>query len=328
MDARSSLKKLLKKDNLVFLGIGLFMFALWVALYELGLKYRQGMLISLITPTALVLSLIAHGMAAADSSPKTRLIHSIAFAWHMIVTVALSVFFVVDRAGNVFGLSSRFMLEIAELGQTFYSALFGLGIAVSLTAVVASNATKVALSESGASAIAGFATNFAIILAIATSSIHLYNFGINIARLSIVETLSATIMADIAFLAIKSNIQTQIDARQRQGRYDFFDLIAWSLFGVMVAVYLIIINGFTVAESSGVAQDAEMRAFIVRAYGMSPTILLLGVAALTILTKTVDYSSSRLGRNGQGPGPRLNNAAMRQSQNGMVPDQVSPFRDN
>lgn len=303
-------KYLLKKENLVFVGIGLFMLSLWTGLYELGMKYRQGQMIALLTPTALILCLIAHGFAVSSPSSKVRLIHSLAFAWHMIVTVALSVFFVVDRAGAVFGLSNDFLVEIAELGQTFYSALFGLGIAISLTAVVASSATAIELVDSGASAIAGFATNFAIILAIATSSIHLYSFGVNIAKLSVIETLSATIMADIAFLAIKANIQTQIDARQKQGRYDFFDLIAWSVFGVIVAVYLILINGFTVAESSGIAQDVEMRAFIVRAYGMSPTILLLGIAALTILTKTVDYSSAQLKRAQPGSLPRPGNAQM------------------
>lgn len=323
-------RKLLDKDNLIFLGIALFMMALWAALYELGVKYRQGTLIALLTPTALIACLIAHGIATASRSSRVRLIHSLAFAWHMIVTVALSVFFVVDRAGALFGLSSNFLVEVAELGQTFYSALFGLGIAISLTAVVAARATLIELSDSGASAIAGFATNFAIVLAIATSSIHLYNFGVNIAKLSVIETLSATIMADIAFLAIKANIQTQIDARQKQGRYDFFDLVVWSVFGVVVAVYLILINGFTVAESSGIAQDVAMRAFIVRAYGMSPTILLLGLAALTILTKTVDYSSVRAGRGQPNALPRPNNPPIpRQFQNNFaeVNGKRESFRD-
>lgn len=285
-----------RSDWLIMAGVGLFMLALWWAIFELGRQFNQGTILSLIVPTALVMCLIAHGAACSDELSRIRLINGLAFGGHLIITVALSVFFVLQRSTVLQQTAGEFLSEFVELGRTFYSALFGLGIAISLTAIVASKATRVATVDSGASAIAGIATNFAVLLAIATSSIHLYNFGANIARLSVIETLSATVMADVAFLAIKANIQTQLDVRKKLGRYDFFDLVVWSIFGIAVAVYLILINAYTVAEASGLQQDLTLRATIVRLYGMSPTVLLLGIAALTILTKTVDFSSDRLGK--------------------------------
>ena len=208
-------------DIWLLVGISLFLSSLWLAVFNLGRDYNQDVVISFMTASAIITCLIAHGASASDPLSRVRLVHGLAFAGLMIITITLSAFYVINQSPQLKAEASKFLQEFVELGRIFYSALFGIGIAISLTAVVATKATRIKPADSGAAAIAGMATNFAIVLAIATSSIHLYNFGVNIARLQVIETLAATIMADIAFLAIKSNIQTQIEARQQNGRYDF-----------------------------------------------------------------------------------------------------------
>ena len=289
MNARliNRINQLTNPDALIKVAIGLFLFALWTALYELGMRYNQGAMLSVIVATGMVMVLISHGMLACQPSPQMRLAHGSAFALHLVISIALSAFYVLSRAPELERQVVNLIGEFVTLGRTFYSALFGIAIAISLSAHIVSLAAKNPVSGSQ-QAIASLATNIAIVLAIITSSIHLYQFGAEIARLDLLSRLSATIMADISFIAIKANIQHQIERRQKSGQYDYFDLIVWAVFGVLVSVYLILINSFVVSYSAGVANDNSLLSLVVSLYGMSPTVLLAGLASLTVLTKIVD----------------------------------------
>ena len=297
--------KLMKKltqvaqpEVLIKLGIGLFLFALWTALYELGMRYNQGAFLSMIVATGMVVVLIAHGIMACQPTPQMRLAHGSAFALHMVIAIALSAFYVLSKAPELERQVVNLIGEFVTLGRTFYSALFGIAIAISLSAHIVSMASRNPVSGSQ-QAIASLATNIAIVLAIITSSIHLYQFGAEIAKLDLLSRLSATIMADISFIAIKSNIQHQVERRQKSNRYDYFDLIVWAVFGIVVSVYLILINSFVVRYTAGINDSGALLSLVVSLYGMSPTVLLAGLAALTVLTKVVDRetmpkSSARL----------------------------------
>jgi len=223
---------------------------------------------------------------ACQPVPQTRLAHGFAFALHLVIAITLSAFYVLSKAPELERQVANLIGEFVVLGRTFYSALFGIAIAISLTAQIISAASRNPVSSGQQAAIASLATNIAIVLAIITSSIHLYQFGTDIAKLDLLSRLSATLMADISFIAIKSNIQNQLEQRQKQGEYDYFDLIAWAIFGVIVSIYLILINAFVVQYSAGVTSD--LLPVVVSLYGMSPTVLLAGLAALTVLTKVVD----------------------------------------
>jgi hypothetical protein len=281
------LSQLAQPEVLIKLGIGLFLFALWTALYELGMRYNQGAGLSMIVATGMVVVLVAHGVMACQPSPQMRLAHGSAFALHMVIAIALSAFYVLSKAPELERQVVNLIGEFVTLGRTFYSALFGIAIAISLSTYIVSMASRSPVNGSQ-QAIASLATNIAIVLAIITSSIHLYQFGAEIAKLDLLSRLSATIMADISFIAIKSNIQHQIERRQKNNRYDYFDLIVWAVFGVVVSVYLILINSFVVRYTAGINDSGALLSLVVSLYGMSPTVLLAGLAALTVLTKVVD----------------------------------------
>ncbi len=285
------LSQYLQPDNLIKAGISLFLFALWTALYELGVLYNQGTLLSVIVATGMVVVLVAHGIMACQPVPQMRLAHGSAFALHMVISIALSAFYVLSKAPELERQVVNLIGEFVTLGRTFYAALFGIAIAISLSAHIVSLSAKNPVTGSQ-QAIASLATNIAIVLAIITSSIHLYQFGAEIAKLDLLSRLSATLMADISFIAIKANIQHQIERRQKSGQYDYFDLIVWAVFGVLVSVYLILINSFVVSYSAGTARDSGLLSLVVSLYGMSPTVLLGGLAALTVLTKVVDRQTA------------------------------------
>jgi len=292
------LNQFVQSDNLIKVGIGLFLFALWAALYELGMRYNQGALLSVIVATGMVVVLVAHGIMACQPVPQMRLAHGSAFALHMVIAIALSAFYVLSKAPELERQVVNLIGEFVTLGRTFYAALFGIAIAISLSAYIVSLSAKNPVTGSQ-QAIASLATNIAIVLAIITSSIHLYQFGAEIAKLDLLSRLSATIMADISFIAIKSNIQHQIERRQKSGQYDYFDLIVWAAFGILVSIYLILINSFVVSYSAGTARDSGLLSLVVSLYGMSPTVLLAGLASLTVLTKVVDRQTAPPKSNGQ-----------------------------
>ena len=81
------LSQLAQPEVLIKLGIGLFLFALWTALYELGMRYNQGAGLSMIVATGMVVVLVAHGVMACQPSPQMRLAHGSAFALHMVIEI-------------------------------------------------------------------------------------------------------------------------------------------------------------------------------------------------------------------------------------------------
>jgi hypothetical protein len=57
-------------------------------------------------------------------------------------------------------------------------------------------------------------------------------------------------------------------------------------------VYLILINSFVVRYTAGINDSGALLSLVVSLYGMSPTVLLAGLAALTVLTKVVDRETT------------------------------------
>ncbi|MFN4294957.1 MAG: hypothetical protein ACK4JD_12590 [Thermoflexales bacterium] len=302
----------------VWTAVGLFLIALFVALLDLGAKFNQPIIFRLVVSLATPIAVIGHGAATWSEHTRSRLAHGIAFAAWMLISVSMSAYYVLSLDAQLRVLVERFAADLFSLGQTLYAALFGIGLTISLTAVVVDEAGKRRANEDGQVVIASLMPNVAITLAIVTSAVHLYDFGQRVAEVGVFGCLAATVMADVTFLAIKANIQTQLDARRKMGVYDAFDLIAWSAFGLLVAAYLIAINGAAVAANTAPSIAEFRREPVINAlvwlYGMSPTVLLAGIAAMTVLTKVVDYRSDRF----RTSKPQLQQGAKAPKQNGMV----------
>ena len=291
----------------VWFSVSLFLLALAIALLDLGAQFGQPLLFRLVVSVATPVAIIGHGVATWATHPRSRLSHGLAFAAWMFIAVSLSAYYVLSLDARLRALVEQFIADLYQLGQTLYAALFGVGLTISLTAIVVDEAGRRAVQGDGQSVLASIMPNVAIALAIVTSAVHLYDFGNRVAAVGLFGCISATVMADVAFIAIKANIQTQLDARRKSGVYDVFDLIAWSAFGLLVAVYLIAINGAAVAASTAPSiEEFRQQPFIsalIWVYGMSPTILLAGIAAMTVLTKVVDYRSG--GKKSALPSPSM-----------------------
>lgn len=289
----SGLKRDFNPAYLVWASLVLFLAALTYALFDLGGRFGQPLFFRLLVAAAVPVATLGHAIAAWYPSSKSRLVHGAAFAGWMLIAVALAAFYVLDGSEFLRARAESFVRELFQLGQTLYSALFGIGIFVSLTAMTVERAMRAAPQDNARQTLADAMPQLAILLAMVTSAVHLWDFGSRVALSDLFSTLSATIMADAAFLAVKFNIQAQLEARRRTGGYDMFDLVAWSVFGVVIAVYLIAINGAAVLSRSAPDIEAFRREgvvpFLITFYGMSPSVLLLGLAAMRVLTGVVDY---------------------------------------
>lgn len=278
----------------VWFSISLFLFALFIALLDLGAQFNQPVLFRIVVGVATPVAVLGHGVSTWATHPRSRLAHGLAFAAWMFIAVSLSAYYVLSLDAQLRALVEQFISDLYQLGQTLYAALFGIGLTISLTSIVVEEAGKRGVQGDGQAVLANILPNVAVALAIVTSAVHLYDFGNRVAAVGLFGCISATIMADVAFVAIKANIQTQLDARRKSGVYDVFDLVAWSAFGLVVAVYLIAINGAAVAANTAPIEEFRRQPFVsalIWLYGMSPTILLAGIAVMTVLTKVVDYRS-------------------------------------
>lgn len=292
-------KQYVKGSFLIWAAILMFIGGLFAALLELGEQFGQTMAFRLVTAVSTSLAILGHATTAWRDSARTRLTHGIAFAIWMVIAVAMSAFYVLWNAPQLRQAAQELIGDLFMLGQTLYTSLLGIGLAVTLTSVVIDEAVKRPLHENAQEAIAGFAAAFTIGGAIVASSVHLFEFGGMVAKQDLFARIAATAIADVGFLAIKAIISIQLDRRAKTGKYDMFDLIAWSVFGVLVAIYLMAINAAAVAAKTANLAEFVQRPeveLLVALYGMSPTILLSGFAFLTVLTKVVDYDVGRKSR--------------------------------
>lgn len=291
-------KKAFGDKSVLLIGISIFLFmlALWYATFDLGGKYAQPIVMRIVVPTSLVLSVIAHGFLACDSNSRVRIAHGTAFAFYLVASVAMAVFYLSETAGPAASVIIAPVRNIAGLGSVIYSGLFGVGLAFSLFAVVVSRATMVQ-SDSGIEAIAGFVKNLVIGAAIVASSIHVYEFGRNVAQLSEINAAAATFILDLGFLTTKANIEHQLRRRARAGVFDAFDLIGWSVFAFILMAFLIVVNDISVRQYSGFPAGGDYLNMAITMYGVSPTVVLAGISAMTILTRVFDKEVG-LSRNG------------------------------
>lgn len=287
MTPQKSILNKVNSSHLIAGSIFLFMVALWFATFDLGQKYNQPIVMRLVVPTSLVLSVVAHGLLSCQPNSRIRIAHGTAFAFYLVAAVAMSIFYLSETAGA----SARGILEpvknIAGLGSVIYSGLFGVGMSFSLFAVIVSRATMIQ-SDSGIEAVAGFVKNLVIGAAIVASSIHIYEFGRNIARLNEINAAAATFILDLGFLTTKANIEHQLRRRVKYGLFDVFDLIGWGFFAALMMAFLIIINDISVRYYSPFPASGSYLSTAITIYGISPTIVLAGISTMTILTKIFD----------------------------------------
>lgn len=289
--------KYLSPTQLVWAAVALFLSSLFAAIIDLGAQFGQSVIFRVAVASSVVLATLGHAVIAWQPSPRTRLAHGLAFAAWMVISVSMASFYVLSRSPALRDAAQEIVGDLFALGQTLYTALFGIGLAITLTCILIDEAGKRTLQGNPQEAIAGFSVSFAIGGAIVASSVHLFEFGGLVANQDLFSRVAATAIADVGFLAIKAIISIQLDRRARTGVYDVFDLVAWGVFGLLLSGYLMAINAAAVAAKTApvlaefIAQP-HIQALI-SLYGMSPTILLTGFAALSVLTKVVDYDSNR-----------------------------------
>jgi hypothetical protein len=280
----------------IVFSLAMFIIALVAALFELGRLFGQSFFVSALVAIAVPSAMITHAVISWTPQAATRMAHGFAFVVYLIIVVSLSTLYVLTTSSDLLRRqASDLVNELFSLGQTIYSSLFGICLVVTMVAVVVDRAAQNTPRDDIQATMARMMPSIAIGLAIVTSAIHLFDFGARVAAVDLFSRLSATVMADVAFLAVKANISTQLRSRAKTGIYDVFDLVAWSAFGLIVAGYLVAINAAAVAAATASDMNAFREQPIVSAliviYGMSPTVLLAGLATLSVLTGVVDLRS-------------------------------------
>lgn len=276
--------------------VGLFLLSLFLAVMALGEQFRQPVFIRVTVSVSTCLAIVGHAMAAWQPLPRARIVHGTAFAAWMLIAVAMTVFYVLSQAPELLSKQLELTEQLFSLGRTLYSALMGVGLVVTLTAIIVDEAGRRPLRSSPSEAFYSVAANAAVLLAVVSSSIHILEFGARVAQTDAFTQVTAMAIADLAFIAIKFALRHQLEMRRTQGVYDVFDLVAWGVFGALLAAYLMAINAASVYSRTvnvELYRSEPFTQFLISLYGMSPTILLAGIAMLQILTGVVDFKSAK-----------------------------------
>jgi hypothetical protein len=275
-----------------------FVAAMAVAVFRLGETFTQPLEMRLLVAAGCAVGIFGHGVAVTATRNGTnagRMLHGVALAVWLVLSVFLAglhAFITSDR------LSAFVPSGMAELGATVYALAFGIGLFTSTLALVIPAVAARPIADASmptlGSAVARFGEPLFLILCIGASSLHLFEFGIGVAKVGLFSTVAAMVIADLAFIVAEKRVLHELKARHAAGRYDRFDLFAWGAFGVLVLVYLVLVNVYSVRHTAGtLATDDPLVRTVIDFYGASPTLLILSMAILALLTAFVDVKAER-----------------------------------
>jgi hypothetical protein len=269
-----------------------FCVAMSYAVWKLGGFYAQPEAYRLLTAGGCALGVVGHGAAAtrAQGTNAGRMMHGISLGTWLILSVFLAAVYMATSSPI---LSAELPPEMVSIGRWTYSLAFGIGLFTSTLALVVPSAAANPLADGShatiGSALSKFGEPVVIILAIAASSLHLFSFGQNVARLDLFSIVAAMVIADLSFLVAEKKTISEIKARREVGRYDKFDLVMWGVFGLMVLAYLVLVNIYAVRFTSNTLNLSDpMLRSVIDFYAASPSILILCLAALSLITALVD----------------------------------------
>lgn len=277
-----------------------FCAAMTFAVFSLGIYYKLPVEYCILVAAGCAAGLFGHGSAVTRPTTNTsRTMHGLALGTWLVLSLFLAALYMFVSSEQ---LSAFLPADMITVGAVVYSLTFALGLATSVIALVVPSVAerKIADGEHATlgSAISKYGETVAIVIAIAVSSFHVLKFGQDVANLDIFSVITATIMADLAFLVAEKRVTTELKRRGETGRYDRFDLILWGVFGLAVIAYLVLVNLFTVRHSAGTLDmNDPLFKMTLDFYGASPSILLFLIAALSILTALID---NRVGEPAQG----------------------------
>jgi hypothetical protein len=268
-----------------------FCAAMTFCIYALGRYYDLPEIYCVLVAGGAAFALLGHGAAVTRPTTNTsRMMHGLALGTWLVLSLFLAALYMFASSEQ---LAQVLPADMVFIGAVVYSLAFAIGLFTTVVALVVPSVAEKRIADGEhatlGSAVSKYGETVAIIIAIAVSSFHIYQFGEKVAKLDLFSIITATVMADLAFLAAEKRVASELKSRKAEGRYDRFDLILWGVFGLAVIFYLILVNLYTVRFSAGTL-DMSDRLFQLTLdfYGASPSILLFMLAALSIITALVD----------------------------------------
>ena len=207
-----------------------FCAAMSYAVWHLGVFYAQPEAYRWLTAGGCALGVVGHGAAAtrAQGTNAGRMMHGISLGTWLILSVFLAAVYMATSSAV---LSAELPPEMVSIGRWVYSLAFGIGLFTSTLALVVPSAAANPLTDMShatiGAALSKFGEPVVIILAIAASSLHLFSFGVNVAKLDLFSIVAAMVIADLAFLVAEKKTISEMKSRREVGRYDKFDLVMW-----------------------------------------------------------------------------------------------------
>ncbi|MFC1464188.1 MAG: hypothetical protein ACFLMY_05005 [Candidatus Brachytrichaceae bacterium NZ_4S206] len=280
----------------VRLSFASFVAAMAMAVFLLGETFAQPVPMRVLVAAGCAVGIFGHGVAATATKNGTnagRMMHGVALGAWLLLSLFLASLYALTSSERL----ARFVPDgMADIGAMVYALCFGIGLFTSTLALVVPAVAARPIHDTQTptlgSAIARFGEPLFIILCIGASSLHLFEFGMSVAKVGMFSTVAAMVIADLSFLVAEKRVLHEMKARHAAGRYDRFDLVAWGVFGLLVLCYLVLVNVYSVRHTAGTldAGDPLLRN-VIDFYGASPTLLILSMAALALVTAFVDMRS-------------------------------------
>lgn len=280
----------------VHVAFAAFTAAMAHAVFALGEHYGQPLVYRLLVAGGCAAGIVGHGAAVTrPTTNASRTMHGFALGAWLVLSLFLASLYMFISSPQLAGVLPP---EMVLIGAYTYSLAFGIGLLTSSIALVVPSVALKPITDAAHSTIGAVVTRYGesvvIMLAIAASSLHLFLFGQNVARLDLFSTITAMVIADLAFLVAEKRVLAEMRARRETGRYDAFDLVLWGAFGVAVLLYLVLVNIYAVRHSAGTLDMGDpMLRTVVDFYAASPTALLTALAILSIVSAFVDKSQGR-----------------------------------
>lgn len=291
-----SLRKML--SHLTHAAFIAFCAAMTYCVYALGRYYGLPEIYCVLVASGSAAGLLGHGSAVTRPTTNTsRTMHGLALGTWLVLSLFLAALYMFASSEQ---LAAVLPADMVFIGAVVYSLAFAIGLCTSVVALVVPSVAEKRIAGDGehaslGSVVSKYGETVAIIIAIAVSSFHIFQFGQKVAKLDLFSIITATIMADLAFLAAEKRVVSELKKRSETGRYDRFDLVLWGIFGLAVIAYLVLVNLYTVRYSAGTLDMTDpLFRLTLDFYGASPSILLFMLAALSIITALVD---SKVGEN-------------------------------
>jgi hypothetical protein len=279
-------------SHLVHVALIAFGAAMAYAVWALGDQYGQPVIYRFLVSSGCAFGVVGHGASATrQTTNASRAVHGIAFSTWLVLSLFLAALYMFVSSEQLADVLPQSMVM---LGAYVYALAFGIGLLTSAVALVVPSVAERPIAGTLGATFAKYGETLVIVLAVSASSLHLFLFGQDVAKLDLFSTITAMVIADLAFVVAEKRVVSEVKARRDTGRYDAFDLALWGAFGVAVLAYLVLVNIYSVRHTAGtLATNDPTLHMVIDFYGASPTLLLMALAVLSIITAFVDNPDGR-----------------------------------